>query len=116
MTDKYWGSWSGYEKMKEDWTGSHYSPKPTPSDFPGEDEVLFANYGGGGYDGYGFVLWEHDGKLYQNHGSHCSCNGLDDQWSPSETTWKALAMWEPNPYEMEKDAIAAFKRLVEVNQ
>ena len=54
--------------------------------------ILLAWYGYGNYEGDSFVLFEKDGKLYENHGAHCSCYGLEGQWEPEETTWKALAM------------------------
>lgn len=54
--------------------------------------VLLAWYGYGDYCGSSYVLFEKDGKLYENFGSHCSCNGLEEQWEPEETTWAALSM------------------------
>lgn len=52
--------------------------------------VLLAWYGGGGYDGSAFVLFERDGKLYEVNGGHCSCYGLEGQWDPEETSAEAL--------------------------
>ncbi len=52
--------------------------------------ILLAWYGYGDYDGSAFVLFERDGKLYEVNGGHCSCNGLEDQWSPEETTADVL--------------------------
>ena len=52
--------------------------------------ILLAWYGGGGYDGSAFVLFERGGKLYEVNGSHCSCNGLEECWDPEETNVKAL--------------------------
>ena len=47
--------------------------------------ILFACYSDPvGYSGYAFVLFEEGGKLYEVHGSHCSCYGLEDQWSDKE--------------------------------
>lgn len=54
--------------------------------------VLIAWYHCPPYEGYSFVLFEKDGKLYEVNGSHCSCNGLEGQWIPEETSWAALAM------------------------
>lgn len=53
-------------------------------------EVLLASYGGGSYEGDAFVLFRRDGKLYEVHGSHCSCYGLEGQWEPEETFKEAL--------------------------
>jgi hypothetical protein len=38
-----------------------------------------------------FVFLGTDGKLYEVHGSHCSCYGFEEQWQPEETTFEALA-------------------------
>ena len=52
--------------------------------------ILLAWYGYGSYDGSAFVLFECDGKLYEVNGGHCSCYGLEGQWSPEETSVEAL--------------------------
>jgi hypothetical protein len=52
--------------------------------------VLLASYDIDGYEGYAFVLFEHNGQLYEVHGSHCSCHGLEGQWDPEETSEEAL--------------------------
>lgn len=52
--------------------------------------VLLASYGTPSYEGYAFVLFEKDGKLFEVNGSHCSCYGLEGQWEPEETTKEAL--------------------------
>ena len=52
------------------------------------------------YEGYACVVfWQH-GKLWIVEGSHCSCNGLEGQWFPTETTWEAIRLmldggWKP---------------------
>lgn len=52
-----------------------------------------------GCDSSAFVLYKKDGKLWEVHGSHCSCHGLSEsdclgettsQWEPEETTVEAL--------------------------
>ena len=78
-------------------TGPQYSyndPNPfkVADDFPTEDEILFAYYVDENYSGDAFVLFEKNGKLFEVHGSHCSCYGLEDQWHPEETSWEALAI------------------------
>ena len=62
-------------------------------------EVLAAIYETPCYEGYAFVLFEKNGELYEVNGSHCSCYGLEDQWEPTRTTWKALSMREFYGYE-----------------
>lgn len=52
--------------------------------------VLLAEYNYQDYEGSAFVLFERDGQLYEVNGGHCSCNGLEGQWEPEETTADAL--------------------------
>jgi len=52
--------------------------------------ILLASYGYENYSGDAFVLFEKDGKLYEVNAAHCSCYGLEDQWSPEETSVEAL--------------------------
>jgi hypothetical protein len=75
--------------MRRSWTDPDEEPI---KDFPNDDEILFASYGGASYEGDAFVLFERAGKLYENTGGHCSCYGLEGQWEPEETTWDALVM------------------------
>lgn len=55
-------------------------------------EILLASYTYENYSGYAFVLYRDktDGKLYEVNGSHCSCYGLEGQWSPEDTTVEVL--------------------------
>lgn len=53
--------------------------------------VLVAMYDQGNYEGTAFVLYAKGDALYEVHGSHCSCYGLEEQWEPEETTQEALA-------------------------
>lgn len=65
--------------------------------FPTEREILFAVYDYENYSGDAFLLFERDGKLYAYEGSHCSCNGLEEEnFSAQETSWEALYMRDPN--------------------
>lgn len=52
--------------------------------------IIVACYEYGDYEGYAFVLYKEGRKLYEVHGSHCSCYGLEDQWDPEETTLKEI--------------------------
>lgn len=45
-----------------------------------------------GYEGDYSTLFVKNGKLYENHCSHCSCYGCENQWSPEETTLAAIAL------------------------
>ena len=91
--EKFFG-WSNLDDMKRDFFPS-YRDSVVPEDFPTEEEIIFAAYGGGGYDGVALVVYERDGKLFEVNGSHCSCYGLEDQWSPEETSKGALEMRVP---------------------
>ncbi len=54
-------------------------------------QFIVADYTYENYSGSSFVLYVgNDGKLYENHGSHCSCYGLEGQWSPEETNVEEL--------------------------
>src|ERR1035438_8964611 len=84
--------------MRDDWfdrqydyeTGK-YKPYEYPPEFPTEEEVMFASYGGGSYEGDATLVWNRDGKFYESTGAHCSCYGLEGQFSAEETTLEALA-------------------------
>jgi hypothetical protein len=62
--------------------------------FEGEKaiKILFASYMYESYSGNAFVLFEQDGKLYEVHGGHCSCYGLEGQWEPEETALESLKL------------------------
>ena len=50
-------------------------------------DVLFAWYDDPwGYSGEAFLLFRKDGEYYTVNGSHCSCYGLEGQWSPVRVT------------------------------
>jgi len=62
-------------------------------------EILVASYTYEQYSGDAYVLFRRDGKLWEVHGSHCSCHGLESQsyqgnapsqWEPEETTREAI--------------------------
>lgn len=52
--------------------------------------ILFASYGYANYSGDAWVLFEQCGKLYEVNGSHCSCYGLEGQWTPEEIVLEEL--------------------------
>ncbi len=53
-------------------------------------KILFAEYYTGNYEGSAFVLFSRDGKLYEVHGSHCSCYGLEGQWEEEEASVESI--------------------------
>ena len=52
--------------------------------------VLVASYTYEDYSGSAYVLFERDGKLFEVHGGHCSCYGLEGQWEPEEADRDAI--------------------------
>jgi len=64
--------WTTQEKIKEVEKGFEHV------------DVLLASYSYENYSGDAFVLFRdtRDGKLYEVHGGHCSCYGLEGQWDP----------------------------------
>lgn len=85
----YLNNWQTLEDMKKDfWPG--YCEEHKLTDELNNVNVLLASYGTPSYEGYAFVLFERDGKLYEVNGSHCSCFGLEGQWEPEETTVEAI--------------------------
>jgi len=61
-------------------------------DFPTDEEIIVAAYEYESYSGDAFVVFKHEGKLFEVIGGHCSCRGLEGQWKPEETTVEALRM------------------------
>lgn len=122
---KYFGSFSGRDSIAENFLREGWdTPLVIPDDFPSDDQILLASYGGAAYEGDAYVVYERDGKLYEVHGSHCSCYGLEGQWAPEETSWAALAMrkrpgsddyrWH-HMHDHDDDAQSAYWRLVDAH-
>lgn len=101
MAEKYFGDWADYEGMRADWFPSYRygDGDVAPDDFPSPEQIIIASYTYEDYSGSAFVIYEKDGKLYEVHGSHCSCYGLEDQWSPEETSWEAIGMRSVSHFE-----------------
>ena len=58
---------------------------------PPEGEILVAFYSYEDYSGSSYVLFRcPDGTLLENEAGHCSCNGLEDSWSPGEVSVEYL--------------------------
>ena len=82
----FFGEWSNFDGMWGDF-GEYTDAAPLP---PAID-VLWASYEYEDYSGSAWVILEDGGKLYEVHGSHCSCNGLEGQWDPEATSWEFVA-------------------------
>lgn len=93
MNERYFGSWSTLEDVKcSFFPGWKRKPDSIPEDFPTDNEILFASYGGRSYEGDAQVVYKREGKLFEVDGYHCSCHGLEDGWSPEETSLGALQL------------------------
>ena len=62
-------------------------------------ELLYACYESYGDDGSAMVVFRKDGKLFIVSGGHCSCYGLEDQWSAEPITLEALRTFKHDSYE-----------------
>lgn len=87
MSAIYLADWkdSGLEGLLSD-----FNEYGESKNFAAGCEILLAYYCYEDYSGSAFVLFRKDGKLYEVNGSHCSCYGLEGQWSPEETSIDAL--------------------------
>lgn len=64
---------------------------------PADDniQICFAEYNDpDGYSGYAMVIYYDvkQKKYFEVYGSHCSCYGLEDQWTPEELKFEALEL------------------------
>ena len=100
---------------------ARYEDLPYGVNNPPADAIVYAAYDCRDYDGSALIVFERDGVLWENHDSHCSCNGLDT-WSPERalltammgyTGWDRLAetlkAWELNRLDAEVVARIAAK-------
>lgn len=78
--------WFGNFSNEDDVCSSFRIP---PSTLDGCD-ILIAYYTYYDYSGSAYVLFRKGLKLYEVSGGHCSCYGLEGQWSPGEVTVAAL--------------------------
>jgi hypothetical protein len=110
---KYFNEWKNVNDLHKDFLNyGEFDEGKRLEGFPTDKEILFASYEYGGCEGDSLVVFERDGKLYFNSGSHCSCYGLEGQWQPEEVIPEQLAKMTP-PYEGHEDgAIEAWKILI----
>lgn len=109
---KYFDDWSvvgyngvGYEAMLKD-----FEIEP---DVVSDDQILFAAYCYENYSGSAFVVFEKEGALHEVNGSHCSCYGLEQQWTPEKTSWEALKGRSDDIYGLPSGTMTALKELIE---
>lgn len=108
FTDRY-----SVAKEYEAGTGSRWGDDfKVADDFPTDEQIIYAHYEAEGYEGSSFVLFERDGKVYEVNGSHCSCYGLEGQWTPEETSWDAIAIRTPDRYGAPREVITEAKKRI----
>lgn len=76
MADIYTGNF-------ENWAGVMAAFEVKPA-LPEPEQVYGASYDIDGYEGSADVVYRHGDRVFWNHGSHCSCYGLEGQWDPEE--------------------------------
>jgi hypothetical protein len=118
----YFGGFSDHQNVLQNFQEAIYNSHTEDYEYdelegvvPNEGGILFASYGGACYEGDAVVIFQKNGKLYEVHGSHCSCYGLEGQWRPEETTLESLAHY-PGEYFLsnhEEEAKKAFWALVD---
>jgi hypothetical protein len=75
-----------------------------------DEEIVLAAYCYEDYSGSAIVVYRREEKLFLVEGSHCSCYGLEGQWSPDETLPGALHMMDLSSY-FDDDVKAALKAI-----
>lgn len=103
------------EEIAKEWSGTSWDGSGSQEtleilrDLEGA-EILFAEYEQGGYEGDSTVIFRKDGKVFETYGGHCSCNGLEGQWRPEETTIEAVLVRQ-HDYGTQHDARVAIQAL-----
>lgn len=122
VSEKYFDNWSSREGVLEDFAGYEYVDGKRVvnhiPDFPTDEEILFAVYSYGDYSGSAMVLFRAGDRLFEVSGGHCSCYGIEGDWSPGEVTWDALALRPLDTYAYDyypSEAVDRLKALIAEN-
>jgi len=83
FAEKGWreGSEPGWGRVKEEFD----------IDMPEPEEVIFAAYDEGNYEGSADVVYRQGDTFFYASGNHCSCFGLENQWAPEPYKRETLA-------------------------
>lgn len=76
---RYFGHFSSFEEMCYEFQ--------VPDGQIFDYQIVFAYYFTESYEGSAVVLFFDDKGINMIEGSHCSCNGLEGQWTPSLINW-----------------------------
>ena len=115
---KYFNNWEKVDDIRKDFLDyGEWENGKRLEGFPTDEEILFASYEQGGYDGDSIVLFKRNGKFYYNSAGHCSCYGLEGQWEPEEVIPEQLLKMSA-PYEDHgSEAVEVWKNIVkEINE
>ncbi|UKS30192.1 hypothetical protein LOZ80_15125 [Paenibacillus sp. HWE-109] len=86
-------NWETVESLYEDFECTRWGTNAAQF-IEGKDdiEIILGYYSYQDYSGEAFVLLRRksNGILYEVNGSHCSCYGLEGQWSPEEADVEVL--------------------------
>lgn len=82
----FYGRWDSKEDVARDFASSYGELDQNVLNA----DIIFAAYDTPDYEGYAMVLLRENGKLFEVHGSHCSCYGLEGQWEPEEVEPEVL--------------------------
>lgn len=82
-----------------------------------EKIIIYANYESADYEGWATVYFydKSTQKYYEVYGSHCSCYGLENQWSPEEIVFKELENRFNYKALLREAQIEAYSKLLEKN-
>jgi hypothetical protein len=78
--ETYLGLWSCKDDVARDFAVA----------LPKAVHIIVASYDYEDYSGSAYVLYRQNRKLYEVHGSHCSCYGLEEQWAPEQTDLRSI--------------------------
>lgn len=115
MTEQvYFDNWTKWADVSNDFSNGYSWNMPAVPAIPEPEEVLLAAYSYEDYSGDAFVIYRQGDKYYTNEGGHCSCHGLEGQWSPEAYTLPvlitALEKFKYGIFEQHKDRILKLLR------
>jgi hypothetical protein len=110
---KYFNNWEKVDDIHKDFLNyGEWESGKRFEDFPTDEEILFASYEQGGYEGDSIVLFKRNGKFYYNSAGHCSCYGLEGLWEPDEVIPEQLLKMSAPYDDHGSEAIEAWKKII----